>query len=68
MEMVIKVGKDSGGKYWAGRSFESLGSDVTLPGHVFTLKQNEGESIPDFEARVRQEARRRGIKHVERLD
>ena len=66
--MVIHVGKDSTGKYFAGRSFEGAGADFILPGNEFSLKQNEGESIADFEARVRQEARNRGIQHVERLD
>ena len=72
MKMVISVSK-FGGEYWATRSFKfesvdfiSLGPDI--PDVVFVLKQNEGESITDFEKRVCTEARARGIAQVRRLD
>lgn len=68
MKMVIGVLKDSNNRYLAARCFESLGDDFLTSHSVFTLKQNENESIPDFEERVRQEARKRGIAHIERLD
>jgi hypothetical protein len=67
-KMVIQVGKDGSGKHFASRSFEGLGSNIVFSGNVFTLKQNEDESIQGFEERVRQEARRHKIKYVERLD
>lgn len=67
MKLVIHISKDSLGKFFASRSFEGMGDDL-LPGNIFTLKQNDRESIPDFEKRCRQEARKRNILHVNNLD
>jgi len=65
---IISIGKDSGGIYFAHRGLR--GKTLSMHGLVdtFTLTQNDGESVSDFEERVRQEARRRGIEHVKNLD
>ena len=65
------------GKHYASRSFPDQDRDPyqgAWPASanidkVFTVIEDiEPEALPDFERRVKQEARRRGIMHVVNLD
>jgi cytidylate kinase len=66
--MVIQVGSEGDGKYFASKWTDRIGLGFVPAGIVFTLKQKEGESVQEFEERARQEAREYGIEHVHRLD
>ncbi len=67
MKMVIHVSKDSTGRHWAIRSFESMGADHAPKGNVFSLTQEDNENVATFEQRVRDEAARRKLGYIERL-
>lgn len=67
-KLIIRVGSGGDGQYFASRSFAGMDINFDPRGMVFKLMQNDDEDMPAFEERVRQEARRRGISHVHRLD
>ncbi|MBR9703273.1 hypothetical protein GOV10_04505 [Candidatus Woesearchaeota archaeon] len=67
--VVIHVGKDSRGKHFALRTFENMEINSSfMNDKIFTVKQKLDESLEDFYTRTKEEARKHGIDHVERLD
>lgn len=65
---VYAVRKDSDGKYSGYRAYNV--SEIPDDGKetIFVITKDSGEDLQVWRERCRQEARRRGIEHVDRLD
>jgi hypothetical protein len=59
--MIIRIGGGDDGRYFVSRTFERAVISVDPPGMLFKVKQEEGEKMEDFEARVRAKADEHGI-------
>ena len=63
--ITIIVHRAEGGEHFAHRCPPE--EKPNLPGTIFDITQEKDEDPWGLEARAREEAKKRGIKHVERL-
>lgn len=68
MRKAIQVAKDREGYYYACEFIDGTVEDFLLPGTVFVIRQEEGESLEELKERARKKARARDIHYVRSLD